>query len=154
MDGDGTVAGFHVEVDSVGRICDVKIGVVVFAGKEASASSMIEEGIGVAARDENAFLCLAVFVLPLDGNTMGGVFAAKADEAGKANRADLFEANEANASDGRVVVKFCAEFGRELAPNDFGIDSKIDEHSASDNALDAREFHVVNAASQSFQTGS
>jgi hypothetical protein len=127
LDGNGTVAGFHVEIDSVGRICDVKIGVVVFAGKEASAGCVIEEGIGVTARDENAFLGLAVFVLPLDGNAVGGVFAAEADEAGKANRADLFEANKANAGDGGAVVKFWAEFGRELALYGFGVDSEIDQ---------------------------
>jgi hypothetical protein len=127
LNGDGTVAGFHVEVDAVGGIGDVKIGVVVFAGKEASAGCVIEEGIGVSTRDEDAFLGLAVFVLPVDGDAVGGVFAAQADEAGKANWPDLFEANEANARDGRVVVKFWAESGRELALNDLGIDSEIDQ---------------------------
>src|SRR5882762_3166908 len=125
--GDGTIAGFHVEVDLVGRIGDVKIGMVVFAGKEASAGCVIEEGVGVSARDENAFLCLVVFVLPLDGNTMGGVFAAKADEAGKADWPDLFEANEANARDGGAVVKFWAEFGRELALYECVVDAEIEQ---------------------------
>jgi len=154
LDGDGTVAGFHVEVDSVGRIGDVKICVMVFAGKKASPGYVIEKRIGVTARDENAFLLRAAFVLPLNGDAMGSVFAAKADEAGKANWPDLFEANKANARDGGTVVKFGAELCWKLALNDFGVGSEIDQQSATDDALDAREFHVVNAASQSFQTGS
>jgi hypothetical protein len=127
---------------------------MVFAGKEASADSVIEKGIGVTTRNENAFLLRAVFVLPLNRDAVGGIFAAQACEAGKADGTDLFEANEANASDGGAVVKFGPESGRELALNDFGVDSEIDEHSATDNALDTREFHIVKAASQSFQTGS
>ena len=127
---------------------------VVFAGKETSAGSMIEKGIGVAARNKNTFLRLAIFVIPLNGDAMGGVFAAEAREAREADRSDLFEADEANSGDRGAGVKFGAEFGRELALNDFGVDPKIDQHSATNQPLYSRKSHVVNAASQSFQTGS
>src|SRR5262245_21313254 len=121
LNGDYAVARFHVKVNSLGRIGDVKIGVVVFTGKEASTGSVIEERISIAARDENAFLRLAIFVLPLNGDAMGSVFAAEAREAGKANWADLFEADKANAGNGRAVVKFGAEICGELALDDFGV---------------------------------
>jgi hypothetical protein len=127
---------------------------VVFTGKEASAGSAIEKGIAVAPGNEDTFLMSAVLVLPLNGDAMGGVFAAEAGEARKADWSDLFETNEANAGDCRAVVKFRAEFGWELALDDFGRDAEVDEDAPANDALDAWEFHVVNAASQSFQTGS
>jgi hypothetical protein len=66
----------------------------------------------------------------------------------------LFEADEANAGDCKAIMKFRAEFGGELALDDFGRDAEVNEDSPTNDALDAGEFHVVNAASQSFQTGS
>lgn len=92
--------------------------------------------------------------MPLNGDAVSGVFATEAYKAGHADGADLFEANQADAADGAAIVKFGVEFGRELALDNFRVDSEVDEHSTTDDALDSREFHTVNAASQSFQTGS
>src|ERR1051326_107635 len=133
---------------------DVEIGIVVFAGKKPPADKMIKHGIGVAARDEDAFLGLAVFVLPVNGDAMGCVFAGDADKAGKTNGPDLLEPDEADSGDGRAGMELGTEFVRELALNDFGCDAKVEQDAAANEAFDARKFHVVNAASQSFQTGS
>ena len=44
-----------------------------------------------------AFALGAVWVGPLDGDAVGGVFAGEAEEVGEAVRADVFEADEAYA---------------------------------------------------------
>ncbi len=63
----------------------------MLARKKRAAGEMIDKRIRIAARNVNAFFGFAVRIFPKHGDTMGGVFAADADEFRRVFRANVFE---------------------------------------------------------------
>src|SRR5439155_9229439 len=94
-DADAGDAVFALEVDAESAVVFVNVesGVVVDAGEDAAAGQDVEAGRAVAPGDIDAFAGCAVLIFPLDGDAVGGVFRAEAEESGQATWADVLEAD-------------------------------------------------------------
>jgi len=52
---------------------------MVFSSKDSPAQKMVERRVGVAARYKYAFTRYVLIVIPQDGNPMGSILAAEAN---------------------------------------------------------------------------
>jgi hypothetical protein len=90
---------------------------------------------------------------------MRRVLAAVPDEGGKVLRTNLLKPDQADARNRAGAVELGTESGWQLALNDLRVDPKIHQYPSLDPSFNDGHFHsvnhyAVNAASQSFHTGS
>ena len=71
---------------------DGERGVMLPAGEEPAACPSVQARICIAAGHINAGKCAAIFV-PLDGDTVGGIFGLETERQRQQARADLLKAN-------------------------------------------------------------
>src|SRR5882724_9189334 len=107
---------------------------MVFAGKDASAKKMVELRVCVAARDENAFACGAVFV-PKDGHAMSSIFAVKANTLRYKPGPDMFQTNQTDAGYGEATLQLWSEARRQLALYHLRLNAEVGEDSSANCAL-------------------
>src|SRR4051794_6562179 len=93
------VVAAEIDAELAVVLLDVEMRVVVDAGEDAAAGQDVEARGTVAPRDVDALAGGAVWVIPLHGDAVGGVFGAEAEESGEATRADLLQADQADAGD-------------------------------------------------------
>src|SRR5712691_1386812 len=108
---------------------------MVLAREQPSACEMVKKRICVAPGNEHSFLLLPMLVLPNHGDTMGRVFAAESEEAGKVSGPDLLQPNQTNASNRRTGVQLGPKPRRQLALDDLRVHSKVDQHPSANHAL-------------------
>src|SRR5690348_3849464 len=87
------VVAAHVQFETIAGFKNMESGSVVRARKNSSARQPIEQGIGVAARDKNAFARDAV-VIPFHGDPVRGIFRGESADGGKERGPNSTEANE------------------------------------------------------------
>lgn len=68
---EGFIVGGDFEGDLAVLVLDVEAGVVVDSGEDSASGEGVKKGVGVATRDEDAFFCEAVFIVPFDGDAVG-----------------------------------------------------------------------------------
>ncbi len=97
-----------------------------FVAKKASAREMIEPGTSVAARNENTLTRLAGRLIPKYGDTVGGVFAGDAAEAGEPSGANLIQPDKADAGNSETAMQFGPKGRRQKATHNLCIYPEVD----------------------------
>ncbi len=137
------VTGSGFDGDVAVLVGDFELRVVVNSGKDSASGERVEARVGVTAGDEDAFFCCAVFMVPFDGDAVGGVLAIDAGERWEKSRADLFETDETNPCDGVTFHKLRPEILRQMRLNDIGRDPVVQEKATPDDSFDRGDFHRV-----------
>jgi hypothetical protein len=108
------------------------MGHLVLAWEDAPARDPVKYGARVAAWDEHAF-ALSGRVSPLDSYSMSGVFARDSKQRRHATRANLFQANQADANNGVTTMEFGMERRGKETLHNFWLRTKVDQQPPFDN---------------------
>src|SRR5213594_2444018 len=112
----------------------MELRALMLAGEQSAASKVIYQRPGVAPWNVNA-LVRSSLVVPDNGDSMGGVLARKADDAGETARSDVFEPDQTDSRDGLAFVELRMERRRQLALQNCGVNPEVHQQPSFDRAV-------------------
>lgn len=107
---------------------------MVLTRKYTPSKQVIDSRIRVSARDEYPFTCRPTFI-PKHRDAMGGVFTVEADDPWHQLGSDVFQTNEADASDGVASVQLRAETGGDMPLHDIWVYAEVGEDAPADYSV-------------------
>src|SRR6185436_2011043 len=113
---------------------------LMLAREQAAAREMVPQRSGVSPRDVDAFV-RSVIVVPDNSNPMRGVLAGEPEHPGKTLRANVFEANQADANHGMAVVQFRRERCGQLPLDHVRFGPEVHQQPPTYHAVDFWKLH-------------
>ncbi len=137
-----TIVAAHADIEVIGGLSDGKSSVMMDAGEDPPAGHRIGPRARVAPSHEHP-LAHQALVVPLDGDSVGRIFRSDAEPGGQKGRANVFQADQADACHAVPGDDLGPEGRRQLAGQDLRIDPVIDQDPPIDEATNDGDSHLL-----------
>ncbi|MGB0062826.1 MAG: hypothetical protein WBP85_00135 [Terracidiphilus sp.] len=120
------VGGGHLQRYPPAIICNSKLRAMMLARKKPAASHSIQDRSRIPSADINAGMN-SFDIVPLDSDTMSGIFALEAEHRRNVPRPYFIETDQTDSCDSITGVQFWAKRRRQISLHHLGINSKVNK---------------------------